>query len=264
MRWLVLLSAVLLHAVLHPAVDPANRTHQINPLFMGCHSDSGYTHQPRGFYSQMVFGESFEVPPPGRRRRQLGATGAAASQPAAPPSGDEVAAGGVALGTYVIRSLSGQGLRHCDFQLWSCPADPMKIANDGDFIFNMVSALDGAAAGAVSLQSSNFPSVYIQTGLPLRTNSSKSGLPLEPGRLGLAMVPKPNASKAVWKVVSPGLSGAAGSISSQQGTDYITTVRSSTGICAPPHLPQGCVDVVTGPISTAKCIHGHGCRHVRA
>ena len=70
MRWLVLLSAVLLHAANPPTtvtVDPANRTHQINLLFMGCHSDSGYTHQPRGFYSQMVFGESFEVPPPGRR-----------------------------------------------------------------------------------------------------------------------------------------------------------------------------------------------------
>jgi len=31
-----------------------------NPMFMGCHSDSGYTHQPRGFYSQLIFGESFE------------------------------------------------------------------------------------------------------------------------------------------------------------------------------------------------------------
>jgi hypothetical protein len=35
-------------------------THVNNPLYMGCHSDSGYTHQPRGFYSQMVFDESFE------------------------------------------------------------------------------------------------------------------------------------------------------------------------------------------------------------
>lgn len=32
-----------------------------NKLFMGCHSDSGFTHEPRGFYSQMVFGESFET-----------------------------------------------------------------------------------------------------------------------------------------------------------------------------------------------------------
>ena len=29
-------------------------------MYMGCHSDSGYTHQPRGFYSQLVFDESFE------------------------------------------------------------------------------------------------------------------------------------------------------------------------------------------------------------
>eukprot|EP00048_Salpingoeca_helianthica_P022073 m.16259 g.16259 ORF g.16259 m.16259 type:complete len:806 (-) comp6848_c0_seq2:62-2479(-) len=35
-------------------------THELNRLHMGCHSDSGYTHQPRGFYSQMVFGEVFE------------------------------------------------------------------------------------------------------------------------------------------------------------------------------------------------------------
>jgi hypothetical protein len=42
------------------AVDPKNVTHQTNPLFNGCHSDSGFTHQPRGFYAQMVLGESFE------------------------------------------------------------------------------------------------------------------------------------------------------------------------------------------------------------
>jgi hypothetical protein len=27
---------------------------------MGCHSDSGYTHQARGLYAQMIVGESFE------------------------------------------------------------------------------------------------------------------------------------------------------------------------------------------------------------
>lgn len=37
-------------------------THTVNKLFVGCHSDSGYTHQPRGFYSQLIFGESFEEP----------------------------------------------------------------------------------------------------------------------------------------------------------------------------------------------------------
>lgn len=37
-------------------------THTVNPLYFGCHSDSGFTHQVRGFSSQMIFGESFERP----------------------------------------------------------------------------------------------------------------------------------------------------------------------------------------------------------
>lgn len=36
--------------------------HRVNPLYFGCHSDSGFTHQVRGFSSQMIFGESFEKP----------------------------------------------------------------------------------------------------------------------------------------------------------------------------------------------------------
>ena len=36
-------------------------THIVNPLFFGCHSDSGYGHQVRGLYSQLVWGESFEI-----------------------------------------------------------------------------------------------------------------------------------------------------------------------------------------------------------
>ena len=41
------------------AVDEV--THQISPLVMGCHSDSGYAHQARGFYSQMIVGDSFNA-----------------------------------------------------------------------------------------------------------------------------------------------------------------------------------------------------------
>ena len=33
----------------------------VNPLVMGCHSDSGFAVEPFGFESQMVVGESFEV-----------------------------------------------------------------------------------------------------------------------------------------------------------------------------------------------------------
>jgi hypothetical protein len=41
-------------------VDATTVTHRLNPLHLGCHSDSGYVHQTRGFSSQMVLGESFE------------------------------------------------------------------------------------------------------------------------------------------------------------------------------------------------------------
>eukprot|EP00854_Cymbomonas_tetramitiformis_P001554 gene1554-2186_t len=41
-------------------IDPDNVTHTTNPLYLGCHSDSGYTHQPRGFYSQLLYGETFQ------------------------------------------------------------------------------------------------------------------------------------------------------------------------------------------------------------
>ena len=42
----------------------------MNELTMGCHSDSGFAHEPRALYSQMIMGESFEAkvidgdPPP--------------------------------------------------------------------------------------------------------------------------------------------------------------------------------------------------------
>ncbi len=52
--WLKLPSAVSL------SVDAAT-ARPANKLIMGCHSDSGYAHQPRSFYSQMVVGGSFEA-----------------------------------------------------------------------------------------------------------------------------------------------------------------------------------------------------------
>eukprot|EP00055_Hartaetosiga_balthica_P017725 m.122044 g.122044 ORF g.122044 m.122044 type:complete len:822 (+) comp9387_c1_seq3:100-2565(+) len=42
------------------SLNPTSITHGIDPLFMGCHSDTGFVHQGRGFFSQLVFGESFE------------------------------------------------------------------------------------------------------------------------------------------------------------------------------------------------------------
>ena len=45
-------------------VDAGNITHQMRPFDMGCHSDSGYSHQQRNLYSQMIYGSSFEAPFP--------------------------------------------------------------------------------------------------------------------------------------------------------------------------------------------------------
>jgi hypothetical protein len=42
-------------------VDTGTPTHTISPLAMGCHSDSGYAHQARGFYSQMIVASSFDA-----------------------------------------------------------------------------------------------------------------------------------------------------------------------------------------------------------
>jgi hypothetical protein len=42
------------------SVDTSAVDHRINKLFLGCHSDPGYTQEPRGWYSQLVYGESFE------------------------------------------------------------------------------------------------------------------------------------------------------------------------------------------------------------
>eukprot|EP00729_Bicosta_minor_P005274 gene5274-28010_t len=41
-------------------IDVSTPTHRVNPMFMGCHSDSGFAHTERGFYSQLIYGESFE------------------------------------------------------------------------------------------------------------------------------------------------------------------------------------------------------------
>jgi hypothetical protein len=41
-------------------IDAAKVLHPMNPLYMGCHSDSGFVHEVTGWSSQMLFGESFE------------------------------------------------------------------------------------------------------------------------------------------------------------------------------------------------------------
>ena len=47
------------HTTLTVSLPPNPRP--VNPLVMGCHTDSGFAAEPFGFESQMVVGESFEV-----------------------------------------------------------------------------------------------------------------------------------------------------------------------------------------------------------
>ena len=49
--------------VINIGVNASDILHQANPLYMGCHSDSGFVHEVTGWSSQMLFGESFERPP---------------------------------------------------------------------------------------------------------------------------------------------------------------------------------------------------------
>ena len=42
----------------------------MNPMYMGCHSDSGFVHEVTGWTSQMLFGESFERPQAATRTGQ--------------------------------------------------------------------------------------------------------------------------------------------------------------------------------------------------
>jgi len=65
----MLMAAMLFSASLAdvPAAPPSvtvhtdTITHQISELSMGCHSDTGFQHQARGFYAQMIVGDSFNA-----------------------------------------------------------------------------------------------------------------------------------------------------------------------------------------------------------
>ena len=52
-------SEALVRSAVNVHVDTSSE-HAVSPLYLGCHSDSGYVHQPRGLHAQMVTGESFE------------------------------------------------------------------------------------------------------------------------------------------------------------------------------------------------------------
>ena len=142
------------------SVSAGAETHPVNPLFMGCHSDSGFVHQARGFYSQLIFGESFESSLP-----NLGRVGGVNASPTGrfnivPPSANDTA------------------MRHCSYQLYATPLDGSGPGDD--FNWDVISALNGDAA-AVSLRSVNFPTKYVQ-------QITAAGSGVEPGRLGVSEV----------------------------------------------------------------------------
>ena len=149
----------------------------------GCHSDSGYTHQPRGFYAQLIYGESFEgdLPVDITLNNATGPTAMPTQAPTAafkrlPPLGRP-----------------GLGLRHCSYELFAT-----RTEDKDDFRWLEVPAINGANGG-ISFKSRNYPTHYI---CPY-PNPSKHGL--EPGRLGL-VAPATAADRdgCSWRKV-PGL-----------------------------------------------------------
>lgn len=173
----MLLPISILSLVTDVTVDVnTSTTHRPNRMFLGCHSDSGYTHQPRGFFAQLIMGESFEIVPP--------AADIAQEQTSAVPSG-----------LVSLRSAAGTSVRHCSYQLFATS----RRGSAGDFAFNAVPALNGAA-NAVSFQSSNFHDRYITS-----TGVDQESLGDEVARLGI-VAPGVDVDAASFTVV-PGLSG---------------------------------------------------------
>lgn len=146
-------------------VDVNNITHDANRFYLGCHSDSGFTHQPRGFYSQMIYGESFE--------------GTVQTVHAPPPTALEALLLDVQIqkaSDLVSVKDPTKRVRHCDYQAFATENE----SGDDDFNFVIKPALNGAGSGAVSFQSVNFPTMYLTSAIPAAGGS-------EPGRLGLAV-----------------------------------------------------------------------------
>ena len=209
-------------------IDADKVTHQINQLYLGCHSDSGYTHQPRGFYSQLIFGESFEETPPAAMRRTV-------SAPAALPSEQSLPSGTHSI---VSANNSAIALRHCDFQLFATSG-----ALNGDFSFNIVPALN-KAPNSVSFQSSNFGSRYISSSKVDGTKVSE-----KVGRLGITE-DYANQDAASFEVV-PGLTGEEGTVSFKaHSTDsYIALNGEVSGLCASGYkLPSSDAVLTSSPI----------------
>ena len=144
-------------------VNVSNITHDANQFYLGCHSDSGFTHQPRGFYSQMIYGESFEESVQSARTPQVKSKGLLGIHIQKPSD-------------LVSVKDPTKRIRHCDYQAFATENE----SGDDDFNFVIIPALNGAGSSAVSLQSVNFPTMYLTSAISASGGS-------EPGRLGLAV-----------------------------------------------------------------------------
>ena len=182
-------------------VDPTNITHVANKYYLGCHSDSGYTHQARGFYAQMILGESFEVSLPGRRALASTSTG-----------------GGTFTELQSVKDTSKR-LRHCELQAF---ATNMEDGN-GDFMFSVVPALN-KAPNAVSFQSANFATMHLTSAVPDQG--------VEAGRVGIANATADPDSASFEKVVVNGSTLAFKSLSKDYPGYYVSVNGKLTGGCA--------------------------------
>ena len=114
-------------------------------MLQGCHSDSGYTHQPRGFYAQLIYGESFEGDLP------VDVTLDNATGPTAMPTQAPTAA----FKRLPPLGRPGLGLRHCSYELFAT-----RTEDKDDFRWLEVPAINGANGG-ISFKSRNYPTHFI-------------------------------------------------------------------------------------------------------
>jgi len=200
-------------------------THEANKFYLGCHSDSGYTNQPLGFYSQMIFGESFELGPSVSNTKLS--------------IGSKIPIDGFFQLTPSVSNTIH--VRHCNFQLYATPG-----GGEEDWIFKVVSALN-KAADAVSFQSTNYQKLYI-------TSSGINTKGVEIGRLGIAN-PSNDPDAASFKYL-PGLSDASKfSFTSMSQTffgHYIALNGNLSGSCSHQyHSPSSDVVLTEAPDKTS-------------
>jgi hypothetical protein len=221
--------------VVSVVVDPTNVTHLVNPLMMGCHSDSGYGHQVRGLYAQLIVGESFEGL-------------SASSGSAAFPTGRTVSLHATSpqlnasLLTFVDKGCSALQL-----YVATCgvsPAHRHGSACDGGQDFKVVPAVNGWD-GAVSFESYFLPGWYI----------AAAADSTDPTRVWLAAVTNGTLDSASFEPASglgslPGVSFRSLSTNAAVSGGYLTTTTNASGSCKPGSA-RGNVEITKAPLDKA-------------